>query len=338
MVRSTLDKLSNRQNLREGEARDVMLSIMAGEWTPAQIAAFLIGLKMKEETVDELAGLVTAMRQQAIKITAPNDAVDTCGTGGDGLHTFNISTAAAIVAAASGVTVAKHGNRSVSSSCGSADVLEALGVTIDLGPQQASECLQQTGMTFLFAPTFHASMKHAALPRREIGVRTAFNILGPMSNPAQTRRQVIGCFNRETATKMVQVLRKLGSEHVMVVHSQDGLDEISLSAPTIIQELVNGEIREYQIQPEDVGLVSRPKEKLTGADAKTNAEIIQQVLHAAPGAARDVTALNAGAAIYVSGQAASLRDGVASAIATIKSGAAAEKLAQWISYCRQNRN
>jgi anthranilate phosphoribosyltransferase len=338
MIRTTLDKLGNRQNLREEEARDVMLSIMAGEWTAAQIAAFLMALKMKKETVDELSGLVIAMRQQAIKIAAPANAVDTCGTGGDGMHTFNISTAAAIVAAAAGVTVAKHGNRSVSSRCGSADVLEALGVTIDLGPQQAVDCLRQTGMTFLFAPTFHASMKHAAVPRREIGIRTAFNILGPMSNPAETKRQVIGCFNQETATKMVRVLQKLGSEHVLVVHSHDGLDEISLNAPTFVHELLHGEIREYQIQPEDMGLVTRPQDKVTGADAHTNAEIIRQVVHAESETACEVTALNAGAAIYVSGQAASLREGTTCAMACIRSGAAADKLEQWISFSQHHRN
>jgi anthranilate phosphoribosyltransferase len=338
MIKKTLEKLGNRQNLQEEEAHDIMLSIMAGQWTSAQIAGFLMGLKMKEETVDELTGLVSAMREQAIKISAPHDAVDTCGTGGDGSHTFNISTAAAIVAASAGVPVAKHGNRSVSSQCGSADVLEALGVRIDLTPLQATECLHKTGLTFLFAPTYHASMKHAAAPRREIGIRTAFNILGPLSNPADAKRQVIGSFDRETAAKMVCVLQKLGSKHVLLVHSQDGMDEISLSAPTFIEELVDGEIREYVLRPEDVGLAMQSNTRLGGANARTNAEIIHNVLTAIPSAAKDISVLNAGAAIYVSGQVGSLREGVAVALECINSGAAAEKLQQWVDFGEQLRN
>jgi len=338
MIKETLEKISDREHLTQAEAQAIMLAIMDGEWTPAQIAGFLIGLRMKGETVDELAGFVTAMRERALTIAAPDNAVDTCGTGGDGLHTFNISTAAAIVAAAAGVNVAKHGNRSVSSKCGSADVLQALGVNIHLTPQQAELCLQETGLTFLFAPIHHASMKHAAVPRKEIGIRTAFNVLGPMSNPANTRRQVIGSFSRETAAKMVRVLQKLGSTHVLLIHSHDGMDEFSLKAPTHVEELLDGEIKSYEVYPQDLGLAGNDDGCLSGNEADENARIIRQVLAGQTKAEEQVTALNAGAAIYVAGQADSLQEGLEKACASIHSGAAADKLAEWITYTQQFTN
>jgi anthranilate phosphoribosyltransferase len=338
MIKETLEKISDRENLTQAEANRIMLAIMDGEWTHAQIAGFLMGLRMKGETIDELAGFVTAMRARALTIAAPEDAVDTCGTGGDGLHTFNISTAAAIVAAAAGVNVAKHGNRSVSSKCGSADVLQALGVNINLSPEQAELCLQETGLTFLFAPIHHASMKHAALPRKEIGIRTAFNVLGPMSNPANTRRQVIGSFNRETAAKMVRVLQKLGSTHVLLIHSHDGMDEFSLKAPTHVDELLGGEIRSYDVHPQELGLNMATADCMSGAEAGENARIIQQVLAGETHAEEQVTVLNAGAAIYVAGQAASLQEGMEKARTSIHNGTAAEKLAEWIKYTQQFTN
>ena len=329
MIRETLEYVSQGLDMTENHAFRVMNQIMEGEWTSAQIAAFLMAMKIKGETVNELVGFVTAMRNRAVKIAAPEDAVDTCGTGGDGKHSFNVSTAAAVAAAAAGVTVAKHGNRSVSSKTGSADVLQQLGVKIDLTPQQAQECLHQVGLAFLFAPVYHASMKHAVAPRREMGVRTLFNLLGPLSNPAMTRRQVVGAFSHEAADKMVKVLKNTGSEHVLAVYSRDGMDELSVSSETLVFELKDGEVRRREIKPEQFGIKRASVSEIKGDDAPTNAEMMKRVFC---GAAADITALNAGAAIYVSGKVASLEEGVEAARAVLASGAVLAKLEQLVQF------
>lgn len=330
MVNQILNDLSGGKTLSREQARTVMSEIMDGQWTPAQIAGLLMALKMKGETVEEITGFVQAMREKATSIRAPQDAVDTCGTGGDGTHSFNISTAAAIVAAAAGVKIAKHGNRSVSSKCGSADVLQQLGVKIDLQPQQAEACLAETGIVFLFAPIYHASMKHAVTPRREMGIKTVFNILGPMSNPANTKRQVVGAYNLSVAQKIVEVLRESGSEHVLVVHSDDGMDEISLSAPTTVFELKDGEVDSYKVSPQDFGLKTQPKESVVGGDSETNALMLRRIFSGVKSAHTDVTVLNAAAAIYVAGRTSSLREGVEVAREVIASGQAAQKLQEFV--------
>lgn len=332
MIRETLEYVSQGLDMTENHAFRVMNQIMEGEWTAAQVAGFLMAAKIKGETVSELAGFVRAMRQRALKIAAPADAVDTCGTGGDGKHSFNVSTAAAIAAAATGVTVAKHGNRSVSSKTGSADVLQQLGVKIDLTPQQAEACLRQVGLAFLFAPVYHASMKHAATPRRELGVRTLFNLLGPLSNPANTRRQVLGVFSRDAAEKMVKVLQHLGSEHVLVVHSRDGMDELSVSSETIVYELKDGEIRRSEVKPEQFGIRRADLADVRGDDAAQNARQMSSVFDGQTGPLADITALNAGAAIYVAGKTSTLAEGVDCARAALADGAAKEKLAQLVRF------
>ncbi len=331
-MKAVLDKLANQTALNNDEAYETMLSIMNGELTPVQIAAFLMGLKIKGETTEEISAFVKAMLNKANIISAPAGTIDTCGTGGDGSSTFNISTASSIVTAAAGIPVAKHGNRSVSSKCGSADVFKALGMNIELSPEQAEKCLHETGLVFLFAPLFHPSMKHAVVPRREMGIRTVFNILGPMSNPAQVKRQVIGAFNLQTAEKMVNVLKSLGSEHIMVIHSQDGLDEFSISSDTDVFELVNGEIKQYTISPESVGISKQPIESVKGNEADENAQIIKSILDGEKGAKTDITALNAGAAMYVGGKSSSIKEGVELAFETIYSGKAKNKLNECIEF------
>jgi len=335
MVNQILNDLSGGKALNREQARTVMSEIMDGKWTPAQIAGLLMALKMKGETVEEITGFVQAMREKAASIRAPEDAVDTCGTGGDGAHSFNISTAAAIVAAAAGVKIAKHGNRSVSSKCGSADVLQELGVKIDLQPEQAETCLQETGIVFLFAPIYHASMKHAVTPRREMGIKTVFNILGPMSNPANTKRQVVGAYDLSVAEKIVQVLRESGSEHVLVVHSDDSMDEISLSGPTTIFELKNDQVNSYKISPEDFGLNTQPKESVVGGDSETNALMLRRIFSGVKSPHTDVTVLNAAAAIYVAGKASTLQEGIKIASEVIASGKAAQKLHEFVAVSNQ---
>ena len=329
-ISKILDHLSQRNDLEEAEAKEIMLEIMDGNWTPAQIAAFLMGLKSKGETVSEMTGFLHAMREKVTKIKGQENVIDTCGTGGDGASTFNISTAAAIIAAAAGVPVAKHGNRAVSSACGSADVLQELGVKIDLLPEQAQTCLLKVGIVFLFAPIYHPSMKHAGTPRREMGIRTVFNILGPLSNPAGAKRQLVGAFNLDTAKKMIQVLKNINCEHAIVVHSHDGLDELSLSTATHVFELKNGIIQEYDIGPEDVGLVRMSSSSIKGADAITNAKMLTSVLESESGPHADIAHLNAGAAIYIGGLADTIKEGVQLAKRATSSGRAQEKLAEFV--------
>ncbi len=331
-MKTILDKLANQTALSSAEAYETMLSIMNGKFTPVQVAAFLMGLKIKGETTEEISSFVKAMLKKANTISAPVGTIDTCGTGGDGSSTFNISTASSIVTAAAGIPVAKHGNRSVSSKCGSADVFNALGMNIDLTPEQSEKCLHETGLAFLFAPLFHPSMKHAVVPRREMGIRTVFNILGPMSNPALVKRQVIGAFNLETAEKMVNVLKSLGSEHVMVIHSQDGLDEFSISSDTDVFELVNGEIKQYTISPESVGITKQPIESVKGNEADENAQIIKSILDGKKDAKTDITAFNAGVAMYIGRKSSSIKEGVELAFETIYSGKAKNKLNECIEF------
>ncbi len=331
-MRELLEKLSANINLEENEAYETMLSIMNGEMTPSQIAGLLMGLKMKGETIDEITGFVRAMREKSNKVVGPEGLLDTCGTGGDGASTFNVSTAAAIVVSAAGIPVAKHGNKSVSSKCGSADVFKKLGVKIDMLPEQAQKCLQEIGLAFLFAPVYHPSMKHAVIPRREMGIRTVFNILGPMSNPAGVKKQVVGAFNLETAEKMVRVLKNTGSEHVLVMHSEDGLDEMSISADTIVFELKDGQIQKQKINPEDIGIAKQSRNSINGGDDTTNADIIRSLLRGVKGPHLDITALNAGAAIYTAGKSDTIKQGVEIAYDTLFSGKACSKLEQIIDF------
>lgn len=326
-----LAKLMKGDNLTRDEAFGAMTTIMKGEATPAQIGGTMVALRMKGETVDEITGFAEAMRSYANSVrTEREDLLDTCGTGGSGIHKFNISTVSAVIAAAAGARVAKHGNRAMSGKAGSADVLEALGVNINLTAEQAAACLEQTGITFMFAQLYHPALKHAAGPRRELGVRTIFNMLGPLANPANADRQLIGLYDRTRTATVAEVLSRLGLKRAMVVGSHDGLDEISISAPTQVSELRNGEVTTYDITPEELGLTTLPLSAVQGGDATENAAIIRRVLSGERSAYRDVVLANAGACIYVSGRAQSLADGVRVAAETIDSGRAESKLQQWI--------
>ncbi|MBX6394344.1 MAG: anthranilate phosphoribosyltransferase [Alicyclobacillaceae bacterium] len=331
-MRDALERLLGGQDLSEAEAQEAMETVMRGEATPAQIGAFLTALKIKGEQVEEIAGFAKAMRKFAQTLPVDGERViDTCGTGGDGARTFNVSTAAAIVAAAAGARVAKHGNRSVSSRSGSADVLSALGVEVDLTPAEAAECLEEVGLCFLFAPSYHGAMRHAMGPRRELGFRTVFNILGPLTNPAGAKRQVMGTYAEELVEKTARVLLRLGSRHAMVVHGlEDGLDELSVSGPSVVAEVKDGQLRTYTITPEEVGLSRSPLVEVAGGDAVENAEIIREVLEGRRGARRDIVVLNAGASLYVAGIAATLREGVSLAGEVLDNGRAKRVLERLI--------
>ncbi|MDD5181425.1 MAG: anthranilate phosphoribosyltransferase [Gallionellaceae bacterium] len=328
----TLTHLIERHDLPFAEMRELMQRIMSGQFTTAQIAAVLVALRMKGETVEEIAAAAEVMRELSSKVSVARTAhlIDTCGTGGDGAQTFNISTAAALVAAAAGASVAKHGGRSVSSTCGSADALEKLGVNVNLTPEQVAHCVDSIGVGFMFAPNHHSAMKYAAPVRRELGVRTLFNMLGPLTNPAGAQNQVIGVFNRPLTGKLAAVLGELGSRHVLVVHGADGMDEISISAPTFIAELKDGKVSEYTVQPGQFGLTPAPLNAIQVSNANEAQAMLLAVLDNRPGAARDIVQFNAGAAIYVAGLAASLAEGVKKAGEVIASGAAKDKLAQLV--------
>jgi len=316
-----------RRDLGAADMESVMRLIMTGQATPAQIGGFLIGLRMKGETVEEIAAAARVMRELATQVDVDGPhLVDTCGTGGDGASTFNISTASAIVTAAAGGRVAKHGNRSVSSSSGSADVLEAAGVKLDLKPEQVSACIDRTGVGFLFAPQHHSAMKHAIGPRKEMRVRTLFNLLGPLTNPAGAPNQVLGVFSPDWVEPLARVLQQLGSDHVLVVHAEDGLDEISIAAPTQVAELKDGEISVYTIFPETFGLQRASLEVIAVKDAQQSLAMIRTVFDGQPGPARDIVMLNAGAAIYAAGIKTSLADGIALAGEVIRSGKARQTL------------
>jgi anthranilate phosphoribosyltransferase len=326
-----LAKLMSGNNLTRDEAYGAMTTIMRGEATPAQIGGTMIALRMKGETVDEITGFAEAMRAFSNHVATENhDLLDTCGTGGSGIHKFNISTVSAVIAAAAGARVAKHGNRAMSGKAGSADVLEALGININLTAEQAAICLDRTGICFMFAQLYHPALKHAAAPRRELGVRTIFNMLGPLANPANADRQLIGLYDRTRTATVAQVLSRLGLKKAMVVGSHDGLDEISISAPTQVSELRDGDVITYDITPEELGLSTVPLGAVQGGDAQENAAIIRKILDGEKSPYRDVVLANAGACIYVAGRADTLSDGVKLAAETIDSGLAANKLQQWI--------
>ena len=326
---ATLGKLIHRVDLTREEMLELMRAIMTGELTPAQIAAAIVALRAKVETVTELAAAATVMRELSVKVplAGVEHLVDTCGTGGDGAHTFNISTAAAFVAAAAGARVAKHGGRSVSSKSGSADVLEALGVNVNLPPEKVAQAVKEIGVGFMFAPNHHAAMKHAAPVRRELGVRTLFNILGPMTNPAGAPNQVLGVFSRDLTGLLAAVLGELGSRHVLVVHAADGLDEISLAGETHVAELKHGVVHEYTVTPEQFGMARRESSYFAVDGIEAAKARLLEALSGQPGHEADIVALNAGAALYVADRAQSLADGVARAREALASGAAREKLA-----------
>ena len=327
MIRAALQTVIDRHDLTREDAFQTMELIMTGEATPAQIGAFLVALRMKGETAAEIAGFAQSMRGKAAKVTTtrPEPLLDIVGTGGDSKHSINVSTISSFVAAGAGVVVAKHGNRSVSSKCGAADVLAALGVKIELEVAQMSQCLDEVGMAFLFAPKLHGAMKYAIVPRREIGVRTVFNILGPITNPAGAKRQLVGVYEMGLTRLLAEVLRQLDAEHVWLVHSEDGLDEISLAGKTHVAELKDGQIREFDITPADFGL-SASAESITGGDAAQNAEIARSILQGAKGVMRDVVIANSAASLFIAGKAANITDGAALSAESIDSGAAFKKL------------
>lgn len=330
-IKQALNQLVNRIDLSTEEMISVMREVMTGAATPAQIGGFLVALRMKGETIDEITGAATVMRELATNVDIQADyLVDTCGTGGDGANLFNVSTASAFVVAAAGGRVAKHGNRSVSSSTGSADVLEAAGIKLDITAEQVARCVREIGVGFMFAPAHHSAMKHAIGPRKELALRTIFNMLGPITNPAQVKRQVLGVFNAALCKPLAEVLARLGSEHVLVVHAKDGLDEISIASETHVAELKNGIVTEYKIKPEDFGLKSQSLIGLTVNNAQESLTLILDALGKRRGEhaqkAADVIALNAGAAIYVSGIATSLQDGIEMARDAVGSGLAGEKI------------
>ena len=326
-IREAIEKLVHRVNLSEAETISVMNEIMNGEATPLQVAAFLTALRMKGETVEEITGAARVMREKARRVNVQAKIVlDTCGTGGDQKGTFNISTTCAFVAAGAGVHVAKHGNRSVSSQSGSADVLSVLGVKVDASRERVQGCIDKIGIGFLFAPLLHEAMKYAVQPRRDIGIRTIFNLLGPLTNPAMATHQLMGLYSGELIATIAHVLKNLGSVRAMVVHGIEGLDEISLCGPTRVAELRDGVVTEYVIEPEAVGLKACGMEDLRGGSPEESAAIVRAVLQGRKGAMRDVVLFNSGAALYVSGAAASLEEGIRLAAESIDSGKAQSKL------------
>jgi len=327
VIRTAIARAIEREELSDELAHATMEQVLAGDATPAQIGALAVALRMKGETPTEIAGMARALRERIAPIRSRRTPlVDTCGTGGDNAGTFNISTSAAIVAAACGVAVAKHGNRAVSSRTGSADVLEHLGVRIDLTPESATRSLDLLGITFLFAPAYHTALRHAAAPRRELGVRTVFNVLGPLSNPASAKRQLLGVYSDSLVRPVADVLQLLGSERAWVVHGRDGLDELTLFGPTHVAELDGGTVREFEVDPAHYGLASSDRAGVAGGEAAANAATIRAVVEGAKGPARDIVVLNAGAALVVAGAAPDLGAGIAQCTAAIDSGRARAKL------------
>lgn len=331
MIDQSIKRLVRGHDLDRTEMQTVFGEIMDGDASEVQKSAFLVALRMKGETAAEITGAATVMRERVTPLNVdPEGLVDTCGTGGDGRGTINVSTIAALVVAGAGGRVAKHGNRAVSSSCGSADVLEALGVTIDLTPEQMARVLEKAGIAFLFAPKLHPAMASVAAVRRELGVRTIFNVLGPLTNPAFARRQVLGVFDPSLVETVGAVLAELGAERALVVHGRDGLDEISLCDTTLVAEVNDGEVKSYEISPEEMGVDRIDPESVRGDDAATNASIARRILEGEPGPARELIAVNAGAALYAAGLAGSIKEGIAQARQTIGSGAALAKLDELI--------
>lgn len=321
-------KLVKCESLSEDEAASAFEVIMHGDATPSQIAGFLVALRMKGETVDEIAGFARTVRAMATPIEVEGDLLDTCGTGGDGLATFNISTLAAIVAAACGARVAKHGNRAASSLCGSADVLEQLGVKIDLAPEGVARCIDEAGIGFLFAPVFHPAFRFVSVPRRELAVRTVFNVLGPLCNPAGAKYQALGVADGKLAAKMADVLQRLGVERAIVFHAGDGMDELSVSSPSSVIE-IDGRRKEYQLDPAELGLEMAPVDAMRGGGPEENARLAREILDGATGPRRDVVLLNAAAALRASGLAGGWKEGLGLAAEAIDSGRAGEVLQRW---------
>jgi anthranilate phosphoribosyltransferase len=326
-IQSAIQKAIENQNLTQNEMTDVMHQIMTGQATDSQIGGFLVAMRMKGETVEEITAAASVMRSLATPVELDTtNLVEIVGTGGDGSGTFNVSTASCFVVAAAGARVAKHGNRSISSKSGAADLLEAAGVNLNITPEQVKSCVDDIGVGFMFAPNHHSAMKYAIGPRKEMGVRTLFNLLGPLTNPAGTPNQVLGVFSTNWVRPLADVLNKLGSNHVMVVHAEDGMDEISISSPTFVAELKNGSITEYTIKPEDFGMIQHPVSDIRVKNAEESLEMVNSVLNNEANAARDIVALNAGAAIYVSGLVASHQAGIDRALEVIASGEAKHKL------------
>jgi anthranilate phosphoribosyltransferase len=345
MIVDAIQRIANhRESLSREEARQVMAEILAGQCTDSQIAAFLVALHMKGETVEEIVGFAEAIRAAATVLpltnsdvtgTGRDDLVDTCGTGGDASGTFNISTATAFVVAGAGVRVAKHGNRSVTSKCGSADVIEALGVKIDLPPARLAACLAEVGIAFLFAPAMHSAMKHVQTARRELRLRTVFNLLGPLTNPANASAQVVGVYSVDLVEKLAEALSLLGLRRAMVVHGLDGLDEITITGPTRIAEVNSGAVRTYEVTPEEFGMKRASLQDLSGGDAAVNAAIIRELFSGKHSPKRDVVLLNAAAAFVVAGKAEHLTQAVPLAMKSIDSGSAARKLAELVRFTQQ---
>ena len=334
MISDAIQEVVAGHDLSPDDVESAMDAILEGKASDAQIAALVVGLRMKGESADEIAAAARSLRKhcEAIEPNVDGPLLDTCGTGGDGLHTFNISTAAAIVAAASGVAVAKHGNRAVSSKAGSADVLEALGVCIDLAPPQVAKCIEEVGIGFLFAPSHHAAMRHAAPVRRELGVRTLFNLLGPLSNPASASHQLVGVFDPTRLEQMARALGSLGLSAAWVVHGTGGLDEVSPAGPSSVAEWADGQVREFEVRPRDFGFSEVPVEALAGGDAACNAEIIRSVLDGAKGPPRVAVLLNAAAALRVTGLAGDLRVAAERVAEAVDSGDAKRMLERWVHF------
>jgi anthranilate phosphoribosyltransferase len=331
MLKEAVARISDGIDLTQEEALSAMNEIMGGQAQESLIAGFLVGLRLKGETPEEIAGCAMSMRQNATTIKSDRDRViDTCGTGGDSSGTFNVSTTAAILASAAGVPVAKHGNKAVSSSCGSADVLRSLGVKVELEPDVAVRVLNEIGITFLFAPRFHGAMKYAADIRKQLGIRTVFNILGPLTNPAGAKRQVIGVFSPRLTQTMTAVLKILKCEHALVVHGEGGFDEFSTMGVSTVSELKDGSVRNFSMHVSETGLSMGKRNEVNGGDPKANAEIIRSILDGVTGAASDLALLNGGAAVYVGGGADSVREGVKVAREALLSGSAKRKLLDWI--------
>lgn len=335
MIREAIEKVLKRMDLTEGEMRQVFEEIMTGQATQSQIGSFLTALRMKGETIDEITGAAKVMREGCLKVRAGVELIDTCGTGGSGTNTFNISTAASFVVAGCGLKVAKHGNRSASSQCGSADVLEALGVKLDIGVGAVEECIREIGIGFMYAPLFHSAMKHATQPRKEIGVRTIFNLLGPLSNPANATSQIMGVYDAKLTEVMAAVLKNLGVKNAFVVYGMDNLDEITITGKTKVSELKDGKIRTYYVTPEKFGIKRARLEDIKGGNAKENAGIILSILKGEPGPRRDVVLMNSSAALVAGSKAKDFKAGIRPASSSIDSGKALDKLQKLIEFTQK---
>jgi anthranilate phosphoribosyltransferase len=332
MIKEAIGQLVGGNSLTMSEASAVMNEIMEGIATPAQFGAFVTALRCKGETVEEIAGLARTMRAKALRVSISEPVVDTCGTGGDGRGTFNISTTAAFIAAACGVKIAKHGNRAISSQCGSADVLEALGVKIDLNPEQVQKCLETVGIGFMLAPVFHPAMKFAAAPRKEVGIRTVFNILGPLTNPAGAGAQLLGVPEKGLTAKMAAVLKMLDCQHALVVHGEDGLDEITITGKTYVSELKKGSVTNYEITPEEFGFSRAAPDSLKGGSATDNAGLLRNILSGRKGPQRDIVLMNTAAALMAGDKVATFKQGIALAGAAIDNGTALQKVEELVKF------